>query len=205
MKKFLLTLMIISGVTVVLAQPEAGSLFIGGDLGFSTLREKDKTGGTVYREQNISMITVLPKAGYFLSERLAVGLQTGIVSRVNKPDDATYEKETNVIFVIQPFGRFYFTTGTGGIFAEANVGLGAGKARTVYPDRIDENNLTSLSFTAGPGVYYYITPNVAIEAQFGLIGFTTDIQKSGDVKFIDNQFIIEAFPASISFGLSITL
>jgi len=205
MKSVLLSLIAIVMVIGVQAQPESGKVFIGGDIGIYSVNQKFKDDGTITDEESYTNLTFLPKAGYFLSERLAVGIQTGISSTVfNYPDDNP-DKNSTTLFVFKPFGRYYFTNGTGGVFAEATLGVGAGKSRVFFDSGTVETNETSLSIDIGPGVYYYITPAIALESKFGLIGFVTSIEKDGGQKLVENEIIFNVFPSGISFGISFIL
>lgn len=205
MKKIVVSIIAVFAFTLVDAQPEAGKIFLGGDVGIFSSSQKYKFDGTVTDEQQTTSFTFLPKAGYFLSEKLAVGIQTGISSIISKYPGDNLHKTSNTSFIFKPFGRYYLTTGTGGIFAEAGLGLSAGKSKDFYDDRTDESNVTALSIDFSPGVYYFITPSIALEAKFGVFGFSTQIQKDGDARLVNNNFVFEIFPAGISFGASFLL
>jgi len=205
MKKTLLSVIIVMAGVTVQAQPEAGKIFIGGAFEINTSGNKFKDGGTVTDEYSFTNIRILPMAGYFLSDNLAVGLSTGISSNISKFPDDDPDKRSTTMFVLQPFGRYYFTSGTGGIFAEARVGFTAGKSKYFYETNTIETNLTAFSIGIGPGVYYYITPSIALEAEFGLIGFTTNIEKDGDQKSVQNDMDFGLFPSGIGFGITFTL
>lgn len=187
------------------AQPEPGKIFIGGNIGIHSIDQKFKDDGTITNEETHSNLIILPRAGYFLSERLAFGIQTGISSSVSKFPDDDPDKRSTSLFVLAPFGRYYLTGGTGGIYAELTLGLGAGKSKVFYQTGTVETNQTSLSFDIGPGLYYYMTPTIALEAKFGILGYSLDIEKDGDQKFVENEFIFNFFPSGITFGISFTL
>jgi outer membrane protein len=205
MKKIVVSIMFAFALIVAQAQPEAGKVFLGGDIGVYSLSQKDKFDGTITDEQYTTFLTLLPKAGYFLSDKLAVGIQTGISSIIRKYPDSDPEKTSNTSFVFKPFGRYYLTTGTGGLFAEAGLGLSAGKTKIFYDAGTEESNQTAISIDFSPGVYYYITPSISLEAKFGVIGFSTEIQKDGDTKNVNNVFTFELFPSGIGFGVSFLL
>lgn len=205
MKKIVVSVIAAFAFILVHAQPEAGKVFLGGDIGIYSTSEKDKFDGTVTDEQHTTSVTFLPKAGYFMSDKLAVGIQTGISSTIRKYPGNDPDKTSNTSFIFRPFGRYYLTTGTGGIFAEAGLGLSAGKSRLFYDGGTEESNVTALSVDISPGVYYFITPSISLEAKFGVLGFSTEIQKDGDARDINNAFVFEIFPSGISFGLSFLL
>jgi outer membrane protein len=205
MKKAILSVIVLMAMVTLQAQPEAGKIFIGGDVGINVVSQKFKDDGTITNEESYTTLTLLPKAGYFLSERLAVGIQTGISSSISRYPDDDPDKRSTTLFVFKPFGRYYFTTGTGGVFAESSLGIGAGKSRVFYGTGTVETNETSLSIDLSPGIYYYVTPSIALEAKFGVIGFSTNIEKDGNQKYLQNEFVFQLFPSGLSFGVSFML
>jgi outer membrane protein len=205
MKKVIFSVIVVMSMMTIQAQPEAGKIFIGGDLGINMVSQKFKDDGTITNEESYTTLTLLPKAGYFLSQRLAVGIQTGISSTIFRYPDDDPDKSSTTLFVFKPFGRYYFTTGNGGIFAEAGLGIGAGKSKVFYNSGTVETNETMLSVDLSPGIYYYVTPSISLEAKFGVIGFSTNIEKDGDQKYVRNEFVFEFFPRGITFGVSFIL
>ncbi len=205
MKRVLITFIVTAIGYGLFAQPGAGKIFIGGDIGIYGNAAKTKIGGTTSDGTKTTYITILPKAGYFLSEKLAVGAQLGVnATIINYPGDNP-DKSTEAQFQIMPFARYYLISGTGGIFAEGGVGVGFGKRNTVYPTTTAETNLTSFRIGITPGVYYYVIPKLALEATFGWFGLSSEIDKSGDQKNINNSFGFNAYSTGISLGFTYTL
>jgi outer membrane protein len=205
MKRVLVIFIFAAAGLAAQAQPASGQLFVGGDIGFYGYTQKSKSGSTTTDERSYSAITIMPLAGYFLTDKLAVGAQIGITSGINKNPDGNPEKITNFQFRFEPFGRYYLISGTGGIFAEASVGFGVGKSKYVYEDDTQETNLTSFTAGISPGVYYYIFPKFALEAQFGWFGFSSEMEKDGDEKQIENDFGFNFYSHGISLGFIYTL
>ena len=187
------------------AQPSAGKIFIGGNLGLYTVVDKTKTEGTTQINSTDHYITVLPMAGYYLSEKMAVGIRTGIDIQIYKTPDAFMDKEVMSTFVINPFGRYYLIAGTGGLFAEASVYTGIGSDKEYFEADSFKQNLLTFSAGVSPGVYYYITSKLSLEAKFGWLGYETDVTKDGDTKEITNFFGLSISPDTFTFGLTYTL
>jgi len=200
MKRILIALSIVMAFFKVQAQPAAGQLFAGGDLGVNHSSFKFKSGGTTSVNQTVTSLSILPMAGYFLSDNLAVGALIGITSSIRKFPDDDPEKSTSFQFHFRPFGRYYLISGTGGIFAEASVGIGTGKSKVFFDAGTQESNLTSFDVGISPGVYYFITPKLAFEAGFGWFGFFTEVEKDGDQKDISNDFGFNLYTSGISLG-----
>ncbi len=187
------------------AQPAAKNFFVGGVFDFHATTDKAKAGSTTHVDQKTTRFTIVPLAGYFLSDKLAVGSGLGFDAVMNKYPGGNPEKSTSSQVIINPFARYYLISGTGGIFAEASAGIGIGKNKYVYTDHTDESDLMSFSIGISPGVYYYITPKLALEAKFGWLGFDSFSTKVGDSKTINSGFEFNLAPSSLSFGFTYVL
>jgi hypothetical protein len=127
-----------------------GNWLVGGSVGSTNFNFETET-------FNISLN---PRAGYFISDRLAIG------ALVTLGLDA-YNGGTNFQYGIGPFARYYFPEGgspTNRWFGEANVGI-AGSHR----EDSDEDNPVSLQLGVAAGYAHFITPSVALE---GMLGYT---------------------------------
>ena len=190
----------------LLAQPTGGKFFIGGHFSLYGTIDKSKNGGTSEKNGSTTYFTIMPVGGVFLNDRIAVGAGLGYDTQIEKDPQSTIEKSTTSKFVFTPFGRYYLISGTGGIFAEASMGYSFGTNKTFTSDVIDTENVFGFSALLSPGVYYYVTPRLAIEAKFGWFGFMSNVTKTGnDQKDIQNSFGIDLSPDSFIFGLTFTL
>jgi outer membrane protein len=205
MKRILFSFIFLGVAVYAQAQPAAGNFFVGGSFSISSSSEKSKFDGTTNTDNVSTEISVLPKAGYFLSDKIAVGAGIGVVTTIDKAPDSNPDKQVSNSFLFRPFGRYYLISGTGGIFAEATMGMQIGKEKTYYETTTEESNL--VGFTAGiaPGVYYYITPQLGLEATFGFFGFIYQSTKyEDDSKDIRTGGGIDISPSSFTFGLTYT-
>jgi outer membrane protein len=209
MKNILVILTLILSSLPANAQPAGGKIFLGGNLGFSYTSQK-----TVYDgNSNVTLkrisYSVLPVAGYFLSDKIAVGAQLGISGSSEKP--LSYENgqvNTTTMFYIGPLFRYYLISGTGGIFAEATINFGTGSDKRTYDNDIlnTKDKLTSLSAGIAPGLYYYITPAISLEAKIGWLGYQTDIKKhEDDSKNTNSEFGFDLSPDLFFLGAIIML
>jgi len=205
MKHLLFTMIVLMTGVALQAQPESGQLFVGGNFGIYSATEKFKDAGTITNERKNISIDLLPKAGYFLSDRLAAGVQAGVSSSVSKYPDADPNKRSSVRFIIAPFGRYYLISGTAGIFTEASLEFAIGKRKTYNDAGTVESNLSSLSAGISPGVYYYLTPKISLEAKFGWLGFSSEVEKNDDQKYIQNDGGLNLNLTGFSFGVMFVL
>jgi hypothetical protein len=190
----------------VMAQPAGGKFFIGGHFSLYGTVDKSKNGNTTQKDGSTTYFTIMPLAGYFLNDRVAVGAAIGFDSQIDKNSQSTIEKTTASKVVFSPFGRYYLICGRGGIFAEASMGISVGKNKTYTSDVVDTENVMDFSALLSPGVYYYVTPKIALEAKFGWFGFMSNVTKPNtDQKDIHNSFGIDLSPDSFTFGMTFTL
>jgi hypothetical protein len=190
----------------LIAQPAGGKFIIGGHFSLYGTVNKSKNGSTTEKNGSTTYFTIMPEGGYFLNDKIAVGAGLGFDTQIDKNPQSTIEKSTTSKMVFTPFGRYYLISGTGGIFAEASMGFSFGANKTFYNDVTDTEKVFGYSALLSPGVYYYVTPSLALEARFGWFGFMSNVTKTAnDQKDIQNSFGIDFSPDSFIFGLTFTL
>jgi outer membrane protein len=206
MKKIIFSSLLLLALAVVInAQPAAGDFFVGGNVGLYGSTDKTKSGGTTHKDQTTFHITVLPVAGFFVSDKLAVGGRLGVSSYVYKYPDQTHNKTTSMSFHIQPFARYYLISGQGGIFVEGLVGFSAGTRKEFYTGSGNiETRTVNIEAGFRPGIYYYITPKVALEGMFGWAGFSNDIEDNDGNKSIESDYGLDLDASTVYFGFTYT-
>ena len=207
MKNLIIISLLLVITTGSFAQPASGKMFLTGTFSVYTSKDKTRSNGTTQDGVTSTTIAVLPGAGYFLSDRMVAGTYLGINLSTDKDANPSFGdpgKVTQTILVFSPFFRYYLITGNGGIFTEASFSGGFGKHTSDYEGGSVEYNSVSLSFGVSPGVYYYITDKLALEAKFGWLGFDSMSYKD-DNKYISSGFGLQLYPDSFAFGLTIQL
>ena len=217
MKKVLLSAVALMTIGFANAQEEAattsiggfakGDMFVEGNIGFSS----DKYENDTYEEKQ-NNFNFSPKAGYFVTEKLAVGVELGIGSSKYDESDTGYSyEETSNNFSGGVFARYYFLD-LGQRFktyAEAGFGFGSQKWET---DGVETRKNTSLGVNAGLGIQYFVTPKIAIN--FGLtdiLGYgTTKSEFPGGGEFTNSEFngnvnVFNNFFSAAQFGLTYKL
>lgn len=188
MKKLFFTLALALGALSISAQ-EAGSMWIGGSVGFSSSKVKGSDSQTSYK--------ILPEFGYVLSENLAVGINVGYAhiegQEVGGPLQESKFDDANA-FVVAPFLRYTFLKGDlGGLFVDAGVDYTHEKGKTskVKSDEI------GIGFK--PGIAFNISEKVVLTGKFGFLGY--EYEKRGSVK--TNSFGFNFDMSQILIGASI--
>lgn len=151
MKKFYLTLAAVAALTFASqAQTEKGKFIVGGGLGFDTESVKDA-------DDKTTSFNIMPSAGYFVSDNIAVGL--GLGYQWNKVEDGTDEATTGV-FAVAPFGRWYSANGPVRFFGQLSVPMGWGNLKE-NGDKV--GNVSSYGVELAPGIAYFPTSKIGLE------------------------------------------
>jgi hypothetical protein len=154
----ILLLLCLAGSTAVNAQTEKDNLMVGSSI--ANLQATFQSGTSTVG------LSINPKIGYFVRDNFALGagLNIGLTGAAGV---------TTLNYGILPFARYYFTTGTfeskrTRFFGEVDLGVSG-----VNVFATGNNTSTNgLSFSAGPGMAYFITPNVGMETMLKLRGIT---------------------------------
>lgn len=153
MKKIRLLTLVALGVllgSTVKAQIQKGNIMVGGSL--------TSLGLDFQKESTQFSFDLTPKVGWFIKDGLAIGGYVDFGLR-------TLDPGTNVNYGVGAFGRYFiedknvrkleFSKRTR-FFVEANVGFAG-----YNPANGASTN--GLNIGAGPGIAYFITPNVSLE------------------------------------------
>lgn len=171
-----------------------GDVFISGALTFNS----SKTGD--FKE---NAFQIAPKAGYFVSDNIAVGLMVAYQS--NKVDFGSADA-TNDGFGVGAFGRYYFTPASKfSLFGELGVNyMGYNNEYVVDTDgTYYPADYKSKVFGAqlGAGMNYFVSSNFSIEAGVGVLGFSTD-DNGGNGAEKTNSFSFGGNWTAVTFGVN---
>jgi len=193
MKKLLFTAAIaVLGFTSINAQEEAtttggfsqGDIFLSGSVGFG-----NSTTGDV--KANTFMIA--PKAGFFVSDNIAVGAKLGYTSWKGD-NDGTDTRDANQLSG-GVFGRYYMTPASQfSLFAELGVDYNA------TDDKLADVKTDGISAGFAPGISYFVSDKFAIEATFGILGYATEKADFDGAESTDN-FNFGLNFSNINFGI----
>lgn len=169
-----------------------GDVFITGAVGYGS----ESTG-----DNETSTFTFSPKAGYFVTENIAVGINLGYTSQTETEEDGlgdTFDTDTNTLEV-GAFGRYYFTPARNfSFFGQLAVGMTSSKTEVEGVDGEYKENGFNLGLA--PGISYFVSEHIALEATFGLLGYNTSEPDVDGAESTDN-FNIGANFNDINFGI----
>lgn len=160
MKKILLSALLIAGVAAATSAQVNTVPQHSAEVGLDPIRKDNwMVGGNVGNigysfEGKAFNIQVNPRAGYFVSDGLAIGAQATLGLTAVKDIDNQYN------YGIAPFVRYYFPGGasaTGRFFGQGDIGIAGSSA----------GSDVSLALGLNVGYAHFISRNVALEAMAG--------------------------------------
>lgn len=158
-KIFILPIALLS-FTLVNAQLQTGNVLVGGDIaGISINLNK---GGNFSANLN-------PKAAWFIRNNIAVGPY--ILLGISTAKGAG----TNVNYGVGALGRYYFSRDEVNILRHARLFMEANAGIEGFNPAVGDNT-NGLGLGVGPGLAYFITQNIGLEALVkynGIVGFGT--------------------------------
>lgn len=198
MKKLLFSLAALAAFGMANAQEDEGTagfakgdVFASGSLGYNSR----KTG-----EDKYTRFGVMPRVGYFVSDKIAVGAQIGYSST-----ESTFyngmewnERTTNAI-TAGLFARYYGTPGkTFSFFGQLHANYNSEK--TEYEDGGDAKT-NGFDIGVMPGISYFVSDHIALEATFGALGYGTS-KPDADGAESTNSFNLNLDLASVGIGIT---
>jgi hypothetical protein len=201
MKKnlFLLFVLLACNVISLFAQVEKGKWFVAADgsCNFDIGKEKYKSGGTTHDHYNYFEFDLNPMGGYFVIDKLPVGLYFDVYS-YNYKDSDDGDKYNEVQLIIGPFARYYITEYKK-LFPFVEGRLGFGTYQSKYSGS-DADKKSYFSTRLGGGATYFFTENVGLD---GFIGYDYDAWTAKESGGIDEY---KTFYGSVevNFGIVVT-
>jgi hypothetical protein len=176
MKNAFFTLLFFFAITFsAQSQINKGTWLLGGDL---SLGSSSSTNSLVNAPSNQSnYFNMTPRIGWFISNNLVIGLSPRYSSSFHKTTSNNAGNTTSTGYSIAPFVRYYKPLNEKwAIFAEFD-GIGLNFSSSKYEGDNDPNVIEnssqgySLGIFVKPGVTYFISPKVGIEASLGSLGY----------------------------------
>lgn len=175
-------------VSAANAQTSAGTILVGGSLGFNTESKSTTTGSTETKDYKSTNFNILATGGYFIADKTAVGLNIGYNSSKNIQYLVNNNKTTTTYapITIGVFAQRYFMFNDQfGLLGNFNVttAMGTEKRESVV------NNVTTttkfgrngLNFGLSGGAIWFPTQHVGISANVGFLSYYINNTKTKDV------------------------
>lgn len=187
MKKVIFTIACLTIVCAAFAQFDQGTILISGESGLSisALSNKAKNDGNSTKLSNSTSFSFSPAAGYFVIDKLAVGLNLDLGTSKTKDNDDDFES-VNTSISVGPFARYYITKG---LFGEFALGIGSQKDKETFDGDTDETKYSTFSWGLGAGYAIMISDQVAFEPSLGY-GSVALKPDGGDGKLVSAGLLI---------------
>ncbi len=221
-RNLLFSLLLVLLVQVSFSQVKEGAILLGGQFTFDV--SKVDYGSNSFREPSERTVFIIqPQLGFALSERLIVGGSLGYRNVKNISTDfffggpSTIETTEN-LFAVSPFVRNYFgITEKFYFYLQGDASIGFGKSTFEDENGNEfqpEANLTALSIGVRPGLSFFVSDKVALEAEFGFLGYTQEKSKqefdigggnSETSEITDSNYGLNLNATTFNFGFSLYL
>lgn len=160
MKKVILFTFLALGISTVHAQSKEGfskgNSFISGSFDFQS-----ETIGSITKTD----LAFSPRYGYFISDKIVVGGKLSLGQ--NKTTDSIVV-ENNSVFSAGVFTRYY-TSPKSRFSLFGHLGFNF----NTQTENISKSNVNGFDLGLSPGISYFLSDKLAIEATFGQLGFET--------------------------------
>jgi outer membrane protein len=150
-------------------------------LGFSTVKFKSDDNNDDSESTKFNCFNLMPKAGYFVIDNLAVGidLQLGIFTMKETYNSYTY-KDRGTVFSAGPFLRYYFPVNKIMPYLEAGGSLGSATITSENENEEDKSKTNTNSFSAGAGISTPLGDKVALDLMLGYLSMTMKDKEDND-------------------------
>jgi outer membrane protein len=174
------------------AQTEKGTFLVGA----RTILNAGVVEHSVVRDnvsslsERITRFSLIPSAGYFIKDNLALGAELNIY--LSKTIDYDYDSEDrDSVITFSPFIRKYFGAKKARPYVHASAGIGSLKSNYIEssPEYNSEITSTIFTYSLSTGVGFFLNDNVSIDLE---LGFGRISSKNDDFKGIQNAFGLNA-------------
>ncbi|MDV2446391.1 hypothetical protein CMU93_02620 [Elizabethkingia anophelis] len=145
------------------AQTEKGSWVVGGStsIGFNNVSTKMKSDNATFDGPKVNTFTIAPSAGYFVIDKLSVGLDLAYTNATTKYDGA---KTTSNTFAILPTATYYFTDNTViKPYLGAGIGYASNTEKEEYRGKSNKYTVDGFAWKVKGGFAYFFTPSIAAD------------------------------------------
>jgi len=175
------------------AQMTKGDWVISGNtgFGFNNVTTKVKAEGQSADGPKVSTFSLTPSVGYFVIDKLAVGIDLGLTSATTKYEGT---KSTTTSFSVMPTATYYFTNDSKFVpFLGAGIGYASvknkGEVNFMGLSSSDETTTDGLAWKVKGGVTYMATQSLGVNLGVSYDQFSNKETYMGtDVKTKVNTF-----------------
>ncbi|WBA41242.1 outer membrane beta-barrel protein [Hymenobacter canadensis] len=186
MKKLATSLLLLGAATAAHAQTSAGTVLLGGNVGYNSSKEKISSGSYAF-ENSQQAFRIVPTVGYFITDNLALGLAGGIErgkAKSSYKNDDPYATSNQYELTgrssstyVGPFVRYYKMVGEKAAFygqLDASYRKGSAENERITPSseiEVVKDNNRGFSSNITPGFVFFPTNKLGLELTLGYLGY----------------------------------
>lgn len=148
-------------------------IFVGGNVGFNTSNDKTDNGIATTQKESAYSLSLYPKAGMFLSEKLALGVSFDIYFSGDKSGVNTETISKSSTIGVSPFLRYYaINWNKFSVYGQGSIGLGFSNSSVkTGGSTTDGPKTTRLYIGFFPGLSYNISDKLSFETSLNFLSF----------------------------------
>lgn len=168
-------------------------IFVGGSAGFNTSKTDHEA---TPRKSSSYNLNFRPNAGWFLSEKMALGLELDISISGSKTENATETTSKSSGIGVSPFLRYYAVRWNNfSIYGQGNIGVGFSSSSVKTGTTTNDGpKQTSTYLSFHPGLAYDISEKLSLETSLNFLsfGYSYNTSKEGTFKDKGSNFNVGA-------------
>ena len=166
------------------------------NLGYTTFQFKSDGDNPSSKQKQFSL-NIVPRAGYFVIDNLAIGLDVLLATELKNIGDDTY-KSTTTFFAVGPFVRYYIPTKKVLPFAEVNYSMGSRTNKTEFNGNESSDNYAIKLYGVGLGLAFPIGEKVSFDT---IVGYHVYVNKDKE----DNENNLRWVAGTLGLKLGFTV
>jgi len=202
MKKLILLVAAVAGLGSLNAQSIGkGAIQLGGTVGFNSTTDKPAQGSN--NEETWTDFNVTPRAAYFITDDISVGLGIGFASSTYKADPNANERTTTGLSFTPNVSYYKMFNDQFGLFGSLGIGYTMGSTETKNVANSKTSN-TGLNVGVTPGIIFFPADKWAIHAQLtNGLGYSSTSYKANDTDINTvSSFGLNLGLSNVAFGVS---
>ncbi|CAL2105024.1 Outer membrane protein with beta-barrel domain [Tenacibaculum sp. 190524A02b] len=187
------------------------SWFISGGFTINSENEKINSNlGNNSPDVNKFGFGIAPETGIFIDDNLAIGLGIGYSYSKNQNVNDYNRNDKAHVFSFSPFIKKYFSVSKNLLLSvKGELTYSSIKSKSEFRDynsfnyRTYRTNGNSFDIGIRPGLSYFVSKSIALEANLGFLGYkTTSFENDSDNENITNKFDFNINASNIVFGIT---
>lgn len=184
MKRLVLATALLLVSTLSFAQITKGDIQLGGAINFNKVESP---------LNDFSNFSIIPRAGFFVSDLTSVGITTGFTSsKLNGAKSNLFQFGVYARFHKMVADQFY-------IYLQPSLAFGTGSEEN---GNAPDTDVSSFNIGIAPGMTYFLSPKFALEMNFGSLAYNSTTNKNSGVESKRENYGLNLNLNTITLGFS---